>query len=532
MAYAQLAGLPPIHGLYASFLPVAIGALFGSSRQLATGPVAISSLLTATAIAPLAVHNPEAIPALAALLALLAGVLRIAMGVLRLGVVVDFLSVPVVVGFTNAAAIIIASSQLDKLLGVNAISGAHHYQTVWHVLSAAYHQVHWATVGMGALALAIIFGLRKLAPKAPGVLAAVAVTTLLSWWAHYGQWGGRVVGTIPMGLPSVALPTLDPAAMLGLLQGAVIVTLMGLLEAISSAKAIAARTRQRWDANQELIGQGLANVSASFLQGYPVSGSFSRSAVNFNTGAITGFSSVVTTVIVAVTLLWLTPLLYHLPQATLAAVIMMAVASLIKVAPLTHAWRIQKQDASVGVIVFFLTLMTAPHLEWGILAGIILSLGLYVFRRMRPRMVVLSRHSDGTLRDASAHILETCPSISVLRFDGSLIFVNASYFESKVLETVASNPELRFIVIDAESMNEIDSSGEEMLHLMASRLYASGTELLFARVKKQVMDPLIRARFVKQLGEDHFFRTRTLALQYAWDRLGPKHEETCPLKTA
>jgi sulfate permease, SulP family len=529
MAYAQLAGLSPLQGLYASFLPVLVGALFGSSRQLATGPVAVVSLLTAAALAPIAATNPEGVVIYAALLAVVVGVLQLALGMLRLGVLVDFLSHPVVSGFTNAAAIIIATSQLDKLFGVSIEKGAHHYETVWNTMTAALQNTHWLTLAMGTSALTIMLVLRRVAPKVPAVLTAVAVTTVASYVIHFEQLGGKVVGVIPTGLPAFAMPQMDWAMVFGMVQSAITITLIGFMEAISIAKAMATLKRQRLDANQELIGQGLANLTSSAFQGYPVSGSFSRSAVNLNAGAETGFSSVVTGAIVGATLLWLTPLLYHLPQATLAAVIMMAVFTLINISPLTHAWRVQPQDAVVGMIVLALTLFTAPHLETGIMLGIALSLGLYVFRTMRPRMVVLSRHTDGTLRDATVHILKTCSKITILRFDGSLFFANAGYFENKVLEVVAANSELKYIVIDAESMNEIDSSGEEMLHHLASRLYASGMEMLFARVKKQVMDPFIRAGFVKQMGEDHFFRTRTLALEYAWKRLDEDHKLSCPL---
>ena len=529
MAYAQLAGLPPIQGLYASFLPVLVGVLFGSSRQLATGPVAVVSLLTASALAPIAATEPQAVVLYAALLAAVVGIFQISLGVLRLGVLVDFLSHPVVSGFTNAAAIIIATSQLDKLFGVKVDKAPHHYETVWNIVVAASHHTHWVTLAMGVAGLALMLLLRRFAPRVPAVLTAVVISIVVSKAIGFQALGGKVVGVIPQGIPGFKLPMLDLHMALNLLQAAITITLIGFMEAISIAKAMAARKRQRLDANQELLGQGLANICSSVFQGYPVSGSFSRSAVNFAAGAITGFSSVVTAAVVAVTLLWLTPLLYHLPQATLAAVIMMAVINLINLKPLTHAWRVQPQDAMVGVIVLVLTLTTAPHLENGLLLGVALSLGLYVFRTMRPRMAVLSRHADGTLRDAQVHSLETCENIGVLRFDGALFFANSGYFEDKVLECMAANPKLRYIVIDCESMNEIDASGEEMLHHLASRTYASGVEMLFARAKKQVLDPLVSAGFVKQMGEDHFFRTRTLAMQYAWQRLEAGHEHSCPL---
>ena len=311
-----------------------------------------------------------------------------------------------------------------------------------------------------------------------------------------------------------------------------VISVIGFMEAISIAKAMAARTRQKLDANQELIGQGLGNIISGVFQGYAVSGSFSRSAVNINAGAITGFSAVVTGLAVGATLMWLTPLLYHLPQATLAAVIIVAVVNLVKIDPIKYAWRVQPHDGVVAVVTFVLTLIVAPHLETGIIAGIVLSLVLYLYRTMHPRVSVLSRDPDGTLRDAREQKLATCDNISIIRFDGSLYFGNTSYFEDTILDRVASKPELNFVVIDAEGINGLDATGEEMLHNLARQLKILGIELLFARAKKQIMDILIRTGFVESHGKEKFFRICAHALNYAWERLGEDHKETCPLHVA
>lgn len=518
MAYAQLAGLPVYYGLYASFLPGMIAAIFGSSRQLATGPVAVVSLLTASALEPIAGANPEAYLTYAVVLALFVGVFQLFLGLLKLGVLVNFLSHPVVIGFTNAAAIIIATSQISKLFGVTVEKAPHHYETVWRVIKAALDHTHMLTLTMGILSLAILILMKKYLPKLPNVLFAVVVTTLIAWFFDFKEMGGAVVGSIPDGLPGFSLPTTSWSDVSGLMGTAVAIGLIGFMEAISIAKAMAARTQQKLDPNQELVGQGLANLTSGLFQGYAVSGSFSRSAVNINAGAITGFSSIVTGIVVGITLLWLTPLLYHLPQATLAAVIVMAVVNLVKIEPIKYAWKVQKHDGIVAVVTFALTLLLAPHLENGIIVGVFLSLGLFLHRTMRPRIAMLSRHSDGTLRDAKIHDLKSCPHIAVLRFDMSLYFANTGYFEDTILELVASQPQARYIIIDAESINHIDATGEEMLHSLARSLDESGVEFLFARTKLQVMVVLIRTKFVEQLGEDHFFRTRTEALKYAWDR--------------
>ncbi|MEG7521570.1 MAG: sulfate permease [Chromatiales bacterium] len=533
MAYAQLAGLPAYYGLYASFLPPMVAAFFGSSRQLATGPVAVVSLMTAAALEPIAAANPEGFLVYAVLLALFVGVFQISLGLLRLGVLVDLLSHPVVVGFTNAGAIIIATSQLSKLFGVTAESAPHHYEKVYNVVVAAMHDTHMMTLAFAVVAIGIMVGLKKYLPKIPSVLAAVVVTTVAAWLLGFeSDMGGKVVGSIPAGLPPISLPSgFDWDIATQLMTTAVIIALIGFMEAISIAKAMAARTRQKLDANQELIGQGLSNITSGLFSGYPVSGSFSRSAVNIDNGAITGFSSVVTGLVVGITLLFLTPLLYHLPQATLAAVIILAVINLIKIKPIIHAWKAEKQDAFVAVATMLLTLYMAPHLEIGILVGLVLSISLFIVRSMRPRVAVLSRYHDGTMRDISVHPLPTSEYIQLLRFDGSLYFANAGYFEDKVLELVASKPNLRYIIIDGEGINQIDSTGEEVLRHLAERLKSNNIEFLVARMKKQFMDTIRSTHLLEEIGPDHFFSRIQFALNYAWDGLGDEYDRTqCPLR--
>ena len=533
MAYAQLAGLPPYYGLYASFLPGIVAALFGSSRQLATGPVAVVSLMTAAALEPLAL-SPELYVAYALTMALMVGIFQLSLGVLRLGVLVDFLSHPVVIGFTNAAAIIIGTSQLSKIFGVTDFAkGEHQYETIWNVIVAATTDTHMLTLIMGLLAIGIMVVLKKMAPKAPNVLIAVVVTTVLSWMMGFDGKGGRVVGEVPAGITMPMLPSgIEWDVVVQLITTAVIIGIIGFMEAVSIAKAMATQTRQRLDPNQELIGQGLGNLVSGMFQGYTVSGSFSRSAVNISAGAVTGFSSVVTGAVVGITLLFLTPLLYHLPQATLAAVIMMAVINLVKVRPIIDAWKVQPHDGIVAIVTFLLTLIVAPHLETGIVVGVILSLGLFLFRTMRPRISVLSRDLDGTLRDAEVQKLDTCDNISVIRFDGPLYFANTGYFVDTILDRVAKKPNLKFVVIDAEGINEVDATGEEMLHELATRLKSLGIELLIGRAKKQIMDIFRRTGFMEHLGKDKFFRLRTHAFNYAWGKLEEGHKDTCPIHIA
>lgn len=519
MAYAQLAGLPAYVGLYASFLPVIIASIFGSSRQLATGPVAIVSLMTAAALEPLAIQNPEGFLAYAAILAFMVGVFQLSLGLLRLGVLVDFLSHPVVVGFTNAAALIIASSQVGKIFGVATRKGEHHYETVWHLIQDIPH-THMTTLIMGILSIFLLVFIKKVAPKLPNVLITVVICILLAYFLGYEDRGGAVIGVVPDGLPGFKIPDVEFNQMVHLMVSAMVVGLLGFVEAISVAKAIASETRQRLSANQELVGQGLSNLVASVFQAYPVSGSFSRSAVNFSADARTGFSSIVAGILVAITLLFLTPLLYHLPQATLAAVIMVAVANLIKIEPIKHAWKVHRHDGFIAVAVFFTTLFFAPHLEKGIMIGVLLSLGLFLYRTMSPRFVEVSRHEDGTLRNASLFNLKTSDSISVFRYDGDLYFANAGYLEGKVLNSIAAKPDLKVLILDFESVDLVDSTGEETLGRIAERLEAAGIDLYIARAKKTMRDAFTRSGLMDKIGEERFFRERTQAARYAKERLG------------
>ena len=527
MAYAQLAGLPAIYGLYAAFLPPAVAALFGSSRQLATGPVAMASLISAAVVQTLAPPGSGDFITYSILLALMVGMLRIALGALRLGVLVNLLSSPVVVGFINAGALIIATSQLHYIFGVSVERGDYFYQTVWRLIEAAAGDTHWETLGMALLATAILLGLRnRKSSRLPYVLIAVVVTTLASWLVGYS---GEVVGEIPRGLPSFRAPSIDLGVVPHLAMGAITITLVGLMEVMAIAKTIATKTKQQIDINQELIGQGVSNLVGSFFQSYAVSGSFARSVVNFNSGARTGFASVVTSLVVMITLLWFTPLLYHLPQATLAVIIVTAVASLIKIKSTIIAWRVQPQDGIVAVVTFLCTLALAPALHQGILIGVVLSLTTYLFRTMRPRVVCLARRPDGVLRDAETHELEADQKIAIIRFDGMLYFGDSSYFEDKVLEIVARLPELQYLIVDAGGINRVDATGEQTLRNLIERLRDIGVDVFFTRAKTPLKDVLERTGCMDYIGRDHFFSWNQHALEYLWERLGRQYRMRCPL---
>jgi SulP family sulfate permease len=650
MAYAQLAGLPAYYGLYAAFLPVAVAALWGSSHQLGTGPVAVASLLTASSLAPLATPGSEPFVILAIMLALLVGIVQLALGVFKLGVVVNFLSHPVIVGFTNAAAMIIGLSQVNKLIGVPMGRSESFARDIWEVFKQA-GDTHWPTLAMGLAAIAIMFVVKRKAPKLPGVLLAVVITILISYFTGFAQnargkpedivnpgiqalvtghivaddnirdmsaaisekaaelrgieevaegedsteiadlhyqlelmrlgvanmekenrereqglhrvsflrtlatpetpaklflpeelpadmatdghkWhikkisngeirlagGGEVVGNVPAGLPSFSLPKISWETIGSLLSTAIVISLVGFMEAISIAKAIAAKTRQRIDPNQELVGQGLANIVSSLSQGFPVSGSFSRSAVNMNAGAKTGMSSVITAAFVLLTLLFLTPLLFHLPQAALAAVIIMAVIGLINFTAIKHAWHANKHDGIAAIVTFVATLAYAPHLDKGIMVGAGLAIVLFLYRTMTPRVAILGRYQDGTLRDAKVNNLPASDVVTAVRFDGRLYFANVSYFEDAILEAVADNPEADYLLVVGDAINEVDASGEEVIHHLVQRLNQIGVVMLFSGLKKQVLDVLQATGLRDEIGEQRFFPTADAALKRIYAR--------------
>jgi SulP family sulfate permease len=373
---------------------------------------------------------------------------------------------------------------------------------------------------MGVVAIAIMWSLKKYIPKVPGVLVAVALTTVVSWYFGFQQHGGQVVGEIPEGLPSLSMPQLSWDMVVKLLPSAFVISLVGFMEAISIAKAMASKSKQRIDPNQELIGQGLANMVGSLGQSYPVSGSFSRSAVNFNAGAVTGMSAVFTALIVLITLLFLTPLLFHLPQAVLAAVIMMAVFGLINVKAIKHAWQANVHDGLAAIVTFIATLAFAPHLDNGIMLGAGLAIVLFLYSTMKPRVAILGRYKDGTLRDVKMNPdLGTDENILAIRYDGSLYFANVSFFEDAILEAQAHKPEAHFTLIVGDGINQLDASGEEILHNVISRLRGNGITVIFSGLKKQVLDTLERTGLRKTIGEENIFPTADQALESIYAQL-------------
>ncbi len=651
MAYAQLSGLPIYYGLYVALVPAVLGALWGSSRQLATGPVAIVSLMTAAAITPFAVPFSEEFIGLALLLALMVGIIQLALGLFKLGTIVNFVSHPVILGFMNAAAIIIALSQLDMLLGIPKGRSDSFLVDIWEMFGYL-SQTHLPTLAMSVFALALMLGLKKVeALSKPSVLIAVVVTILVSTLVDYEHktkgkpehisappaqalvieyaradekidilaanitslsgelrqmekahdaravadlrhqiellkldvaglsaankqrmnhirkmhfarakadekesamlypedavpagvetdgrsWhikkiekgevklvgGGDVVGTIPSGLPSFRIPPIGLDAILQLLSAALIIALVAFMESISMAKALAAKTKQRLDPNQELIGQGLANIGGSFFQSYPACGSFTGSAINLQAGAKTGFAMVFNGLFVGVTLLFLTPYLYNLPKATLAVIILLAVTGLVTPKALKHTWQASRSDGIVALTTFAVTLLAAPHLDKGIMIGAALAILLYLYRTMKPRVAILGRYGDGTLRDIKMNPnLATSKHVIAMRFDGSLYFANISHFEDAVLEAVANHKEAKYLLVVGDAINQLDASGEEVVHHLVERLREVGVEIIFSGLKKQVLDVMRATGLFELIGQQSIFATENRALATIYERLG------------
>ncbi len=663
MAYAHLAELPVYVGLYAAFIPPIIAALFGSSRFLSTGPVPITSLLTAVAMIPMAVSGSSEYLQYLVLLTLMTGIIQLALGMLRFGVVVNFLSFPVILGFINAVALIIASMQLSSLFGVNAVTAPHYYQTVWQVLRDALVNTHWPSVGMAAVAFIIILGGRRWWPRLPHILIAVVFTSIIAWLCGYEktetiypgqiinlsvqqmlksyqqypkemeqllrevdkandkvdtafeksgkntpqadeainqasqakwqlerlvlrhntetgelsrlrlrrlvtkkkqvvffvdqqmtpigqvgsqQWrieqlpvnngqvtlhaGGEVVGHIPPGLPKFKPVVWDWNAISRLFMSALVIALVGFTEAITIAKRIATKSRQRLNINQELVSQGLAKCVGSFFQSMPVSGGFTRSAINFNAGAKTGFSSVVAGLVVMVVLLWFTRLFYYLPYATLAAVIIVGVLGLIDVKEMRQVWQVSRSEGTVSLLTFLLTLLLAPHLAHAVILGMLLSLGVYLYETMRPRFNELARNADGSwVEIGEDDRYKTCDLVSLVRFGGSLYFANVSYFEEKILRLITTNKQLRYIILDCVGINKLDASGLETLYHLCKRLEDVNIQLWLTRVREPVFEVLKRGGLFDYLGEGRFYKSNEQALDKIIALLGKEHVHTCHL---
>ena len=531
LAYAKLAGLPPHIGLYAALLPAVVAALFGSCGQLSTGPVALTSLLVGASILPLGATAGGDLVGLALLLALLSGLIQLALGVLRLGWLLNLLSVPVLMGFVNAAALIICLTQIPPLLGL-AMPHSDHLLVDFVRALGGLDALQPAAAAFGVGSLAVLVGLKRLWPRLPGVPLVVAATIALSAWTGFAAQGGAVVGAVPAGLPGFSLPPLRPELIAALLPAAFVVAMVSFMEAASSAKLICGRTRQPWNQDQELVGQGLGKLAAAFTGGLPVSASFSRSALNYANEARTGLSSLVTAAFVLAALLWFTPLLWHLPKPVLAAIILQAVAGLIDTGVMRRAWRASRDDGAAAAVTFLATLAFAPNIQNGVFTGLILSLALLVYRGMRPRVALLGLHEDGTYRDRDRFGLpHPHPGLVILRFDSPLSFVTAATFEDAMLGAARAQESVRVVLVSAAGINAIDATGLHTLASLVERFHGQGQTIAFCGLKKQVIDAMERDGVWARIGTHSNYRTEHQALdalQPALAAAGPAASAPAP----
>ncbi|PQJ34314.1 sodium-independent anion transporter [Salinibacter sp. 10B] len=504
MAYALIAGLSPIYGLYASLVPLVLYAVFGTSRQLAVGPVAMVSLLVAAAVAPIANGNTELYIGLALLLSLMVGILQFGLGAARFGFLVNFLSHPVLSGFTSAAALIIGFSQLKHLLGIDLPRSNFIHEILW---SAAQRlgEVHPTTLLLGLASILLLVGLRQWNRSIPGALVAVAVTTITVWALGLHEQGVAIVGSVPGGLPSPSLPPLDWGYVQQLAPSALAIGLVGFMESIAVAKVYASRHRYEVDANQELIGLGLANIAGAFFSAYPTTGGFSRTAVNDEAGARTNLAGLLSAGIIALTLLFLTPLFYYLPNAVLAAIVMVAVFGLIDVEEARYLWKVDRRDFGLMALTFIATL--ALGIEQGILVGVIVSLIVVIYESSTPHTAVMGRLPDTeTYRNLRRNPeAMTRSNIVILRMDANLYFANVSTFQDLVLDLDVNDPALQAVVLDMYPVNQIDSTATHALQEVIETCRRNGIELYLAGVKGPVKDVLDAAGLSDELGEDRFF---------------------------
>ncbi|QSB13204.1 sulfate permease [Natronosporangium hydrolyticum] len=498
MAYAVLAGLPPQAGLYASVVPLLVYALLGSSGSLAVGPVAITALLTGAALAPLADGDPVRYAGLAAALALLVGAVQLLLGLLRLGALVSLLSHSVLVGFTGAAAVVIAVSQLPALLGVTA-GRSDSLPGAVRSLAPSLSGLHWPTLAVAVGSLGALLVLRRVARRLPGPLIVVAAVTAISaGWGLAGA-GVSVLGPVPAGLPAPELPRLGAEDLVALLPAAVAIGLISYLEGIAVAKALAAKAGQPIRPTQELIAVGAANLSAGVWQAFPVAGGFSRSAVNFAAGSRTPWAGVVAALLVALTAVLLTPAFAQLPQAVLAAIVVVAVAGLIDYREAGRVWRTRRLDGITVALTFVVTL--GFGVEPGLAVGVLFSLAVFVARSARPHIAELGRRAGTTSYRNTARYpdLVTDPEVLVVRVDGPLYFANAELVTSQVQQLAQARPELRSVVLDASGIGDIDADGVDALRRLRYRLADRSVTLRLATVRGPVRDVLDRAGLWREL---------------------------------
>ena len=503
MSYALLAGLPPVMGIYAAIVPLFLYALLGTSRQLAIGPVAMVALLISASIGTMADAGSAEYIALALLVALMVGVLQLGMGIFKLGFLTNFMSHPVISGFTSAAAIIIIFSQLKYVFGVELPRSNGLFDALLQLVSHV-NQTHLITLIMGLSTMALLIALKRIAPKLPAALIAVVLTTFITWLFGLHEVGLKIIKDVPQGLPEFSFSSLNFSALQDMLPIAVTIALIAFMESIAIAKKIAREKRYEVNANQELIAQGAANIGAALFSAMPVAGGFGRTAVNNSAGANTPLASLITAVILALVLLFFTPLFYYLPTSTLGALVIVAVWGLIDFAEIKHLWQVKKEDLTLLLITLFATLIIG--VKEGILLGVLVSMLWFVIKSTRPHFAVLGQLGDSDdyrniQRFEQAKEIE---GILILRFDAQFYYGNVTFLKDTLKRLLAERNRTRHIIIEASSVNQLDSSADTALHELLYEFQLKNIELHFASVKGPVRDVMQKSGFWQKLGEDKF----------------------------
>jgi SulP family sulfate permease len=476
VAYAALAGMPLVTGIYASFIPALVGVLWSASARLSVGPTALTSLLIGASLAPLAVPGSPEWVALAVWLALLSGAIQLLLGVGRFGWLLKLVNSPVLIGFTQGAAVLIVVSQLPALLGFTG-------RPIARVLDGPPPDLVAVAFGLGTMAALWIA--KKRWPRVPAAMLVVVAGALASAAFGYALRGGAVVGALPAGLPAPYWPGALPLGTLGtLVLPAMMITLVSFLETASSAKVDNASAGRLWNENQDLIGQGLAKIASGLSGGFATSSSFSRSAINLYAGAKTGWATIVCVALIGLALLWVMPLLYHVPQAVLAGLVVTAILGLVRPAAFRQLWRVSRIEALTALATFTLTIVAAPDIYWGVLAGLLTSLSHYMYRHLHPRIIEVGLHADGSLRDRHLWSLPPlAPDVHALRMDAELDFASASSLERAIARQVASQPGLRAVCLFAQPINRVDVTGAEVFGSIRQTLAARDIALHVSGLK-------------------------------------------------
>ncbi len=508
VAYAALAGMPLVTGIYASLLPGLVAVLWGSSTRLGVGPTALTSLLIGTSLVGLAEPGSAQWVSLAVWIALLSGALQLVLGLVRFGWLLNLVTSPVLSGFTQAAALLILASQLPGLVGLRA-SLAELVSTP----GLQHFDLTGAAMGLGSIAALLLA--RRYWPKFPAVIVVMGGAALLSKAMGYAEGGGAVVGLLPSGLPQPYWPGALPWSTLGaLVMPVLVITLVSFLETASSAKVDHQSSGTRWNENQDLMAHGLAKISSGLCGAFATSASFSRSAINLYAGARTGWASIFSCALVLVALLWLTPALHHVPQSVLAAVVVVAITGLIQPSTLRRLWHISRVEASISVTTFVITLVTAPYLYWGVLVGLLMNLSHYLYQRLHPRIIEVGLHPDGSLRDRQLWQLPPlAPDLLALRMDAELDFASASALERSVADRMAERPGLAHVCLFAQPINRVDVTGVETFARLLALVLRQGCTLHISGLKLPIEQVLERAGVLTPGPKLRIYRTDTDALQ-------------------